>query len=141
MRIVTPPSAATRRHARQTVTFLNTSGTVTVFSITGRVRVDRLTAFCTADLVEDGAVSGIELGGATDPNAFIVSTDPAAIDANEWWFDGTPVGGVAPLDTLQIDAVTDEDIILTITGGTDLDSGAIVFDVWYFAVTENGLLS
>ncbi len=141
MRVITPPSAATRRHARQTITFANTSGTVTVFSITGRVRIDRITAFCTVDLVEDGAVSGIELGGATDPNALIVSTDPAAIDANEWWFDGTPVGGIAQIDALQIDAVTDEDIILTITGGTDLDSGAIVFDVWYYSVTQGGLLS
>ncbi len=134
------PAGAQLLHVRKTVTFLNTSGTVDVFTITGRVWVRRLTAFCTADLVEDGAVAGIELGGATDVNAFIVSTDPAAIDANEWWYDGTPLGGVVIPDALQQDKLTDEDVILTITGGTDIDSGAIVFDFWYYQITDGSSL-
>ncbi|MCH7542601.1 MAG: hypothetical protein IIB65_03070, partial [Proteobacteria bacterium] len=108
------------------------------FTTTGRVLGALITALCTADLVEDGAVTGIELGGATDPNALIVSTDPAAIDANEWWADATPVGGTKQVDAIQIDALTDEDIILTITGGTDLNSGTIVFDVFYLPVTSGG---
>ena len=87
-------------HARNLITFLNSSGTVDVFTTTGRVWIRRLTAFCTANLVEDGSVTGIELGGATDANALIVSTDPAAIDANELWFDGTPTGGVVIPDAL-----------------------------------------
>ena len=129
-----------QRHASSTITFANSSGTVDVFTITGRVLILALTAFCTADLVEDGTVTGIELGGATDPNAFILSTDPAAIDANEWWADATPVGGVKQMDALQIDVMTDEDIILTITGGTDLDSGTIDFDVFYLALTAGASL-
>lgn len=129
------------RHASKTITFSNSSGTVTVFTATGRALILSLTAYCTADLVEDGAVTSIELGGATDPDAFIVQTDPATIDANEWWADATPVGGTKQMDALQIDVMTDEDIILTITGGTDLDSGAIVFDVWYMAATDDGNLS
>ncbi len=128
------------RHVRKTLTFANSSGAVDVFTITGRVMVSIITAYCTADLVEEGAVTSIELGGATDPDAFIVQTDPATIDANEWWADATPVGGVKQVDALQIDALTDEDIIATITGGTDLDSGTIVFDVWYLPVTDGGLL-
>lgn len=134
------PSADPLRHERSTITFLNSSGTVDVYTITGQVWIRRITAFCTADLVEDGSVSGIELGGATDANGLIVSTDPAAIDANEWWYDGTPLGGLVVPDALQQDKLTDEDIILTITGGTDLNSGAIEFNVWYYAASAGASL-
>lgn len=128
-------------HVRKTVTFSDSSGTVNVFTITGRVFVSALTAFCTTNVVEDGAVASISLGGATDAQAFIVNTNPDDISINEWWADATPVGGTKQLDALQIDVVTDEDVILTITGGTDLDSGVIVFDVWYIPVTDNGALA
>jgi hypothetical protein len=131
---------ATLQHARSTITFLNSSGTVDVFTITGRVHIKSLTAYVATTVVEDGAVTGIELGGATDPNAFIVSTDPAALLTTLWWYDATPTGGPVQMDALQIDAMTDEDIILTITGGTDLNSGVIVFDVWYYPVTDDGAL-
>ena len=135
-----PSTAADLKHTPSTITFADTSGAVDVFTITGRVWIRRLTAFCTASVVEDGAVAGIELGGATDPNALIVSTNPSLIVANTWWYDGTPTGGVVIPDALQQDKLTDEDIILTITGGTDLDSGAIQFDEFYYALTSNGQL-
>ena len=129
------------KHEQSTITFLNSSGAVDVFTITGRVRIATLSAYVTVDVVEDGAVAGIELGGATDPNAFIVSTDPADLDANEWWYDASPTGGPVVIDALQLDKLTDEDIILTITGGTDLNSGVIVFDAWYYPATTNGELA
>ena len=44
------------------------------------------------------------------------------------------------MDPLQIDWMTDENIILTITGGTDLNTGTIVFDVWYLPLTADGAL-
>ncbi len=127
-------------HARSTVTFSNSSGTVTVFTITGRVRVTEFTAFCTADVVEDGAVSGIECGTTADPNLLIVSTDPADIDSGEFWPNASPIASVQ-MDALQLDVLLSENIILTITGGTDLDSGAIIFDVWYEPITDNGALA
>lgn len=141
MKLRPGPGNGTLRHARSTVIFASTSGTVTVFTTTGRVLISKLTAFCTDTLVEDGAVASIELGGATDADAFIVQTDPSTIDVNEWWADASPVGGVKQMDALQIDVMTDEDMILTITGGVDLDSGTIVFDVWYLPVTDNGKLT
>ncbi len=141
MEIVRGRGPTAERHARVTVTFANSSGAVTVFTITGRVRAKSLTAFCTADVVEDGAVTGIELGTTSDPNSLIVSTDPADIDTGEWWADATPVAGSKQQDALQSDVLISEDVILTITGGTDLDSGTIVFDVWYVPVTDNGALA
>lgn len=135
-----PDTSVRQRHARAVVTFANSSGTVTVFNITGRVFVTALAAYCTTDLVETGSVTNLELGGATDPNGFIISADPAAIDENEWWADATPVGGVKQADPIQIDVMTDEDVILTITGGTDIASGVIVFDFWYLPVTDGATL-
>ena len=129
------------KHARTTITFSNTSGTVTVFTITGRVNILSLTSYCTTSVIENGAVDTIELGGATDLNAFIVQTNPSLITENKWWADATPVGGVKQMDAIQIDVMTDEDIILTIVGGTDLASGVIVFDTWYLPVTDSGLLA
>ena len=140
-RIVRGSGPASIRTARSTVTFSSTSGTVTVFTTTGRVFITALTAFCTTDIVENGAVASIELGGATDADAFIVQTDPAAISANEWWADATPVGGVKQMDAIQVDVMTDENVILTITGGTNLTSGVLVFDVWYVSVTDDGNLA
>lgn len=127
-------------HRRQTITFSNDSGTVDVFTITGRVFITALTAYCTTSLTETGDVTDLELGGATDPNAYVLSISPDALDINEWWQDGTPVGGSKQLDALQIDVVTDEDIILTITGGTDIATGVVVFDVWYLPVTDGATL-
>ena len=129
------------RHARSTVTFSNTSGTVTVFTITGRTLITTLTAYCTTSVIENGAVDTIELGGATDLNAFIVQTNPSLITANKWWADATPVGGVKQMDAIQIDVMTDENLILTIVGGTDLNSGTIVFDIWYLPITDSGALA
>ena len=141
MKIAKFPAITDLRHVRKTITFSNTAGTVTVFTTTGRVFGALITAFCTADLIEDGAVTSIELGGATDPDALIVQTDPATIDVNEWWPGASPVGGIVQADAIQVDWMTDEDIILTITGGADLDSGEFIFDVWFFPITDDGNLS
>ena len=139
MQIIRGQGSITRQE-HSVITFSNTSGTVDVFTITGRVFITLITGFCTADVVEDGAVASISLGGATDAQAFIVNTNPDDIDANEWWADATPVGGTKQMDALQIDVMTDEDIILTITGGTDLNSGTIEFDVIYIPLTSDGAL-
>ncbi len=127
-------------HRRKIVTFANDSGTVDVFTITGRVRIEHLTAFCTTDLTETGNVTNLELGGATDPNALIVSISPDALDTGEFWFDGTPTSGPVQEGALTVDAMTDEDIILTITGGTDIATGVIVFDIWYVPITDGAVL-
>lgn len=126
---------ATMVPRRKTVTFSSDSGTVTVFTITGRVMVSVIAAFCTTSLVENGVVTGIELGTAADPNLFILSTDPDAIDANEFWANTSPIASVQ-VDALQVDVLLSEDIILKITGGTDIASGVIVFDVLYLPITD-----
>ncbi len=127
-------------HVRKTLTFLNSSGTVDVFTISGLVRGLYLTARCTTNVVEDGTVTSIELGGAADPDAFIVKANPSLLLAGLWWKDATPVAGPVQIEAIQKDWLTDEDIIATIIGGTDLDSGVIVFDVSYVPVTDGASL-
>lgn len=127
---------ATMVHRRKTVTFSSDSGTVTVFTITGEVMGSLLIARCTDTVVENGAVTSIELGGTTDKDALIVQTNPSLIQTGKWWTDATPLAGPVQVDALQIDWLLDEDMILTIIGGTDLTSGTIVFDVLYLPITD-----
>lgn len=135
-----PQGTAPLIHVPSTITFLNSSGTVDVFTTTGRVWIRRLTAFVTTNVVEDGAVASIELGGATDPNGLIDQVNPSLLLANLWWFDATPTGGLVAPAALQQDKLTDEDVILTIIGGTDLDSGVVEFNVWYYAASAGASL-
>lgn len=135
-----PPPGAEMQHAQSTIVFADSSGVVIVFTRTGRVFGSLITAFCTDTLIEDGAVASISLGGATDAQGLIVNTNPSDISVNEFWFDATPVSGLVHVDPLQIDWMTDENVTLTIIGGTDIASGTIVFDVWYLPLTSDGAL-
>lgn len=140
VRAIAIPAGVSLRHTTAPITFADSSGTVTVATNTGRVLITALTAHVTASVIEDGAVTSIELGGATDKDAFIVQTNPSLLVAGTWWVDATPVAAIAQINALQTDVMTDEDIILTIIGGTDLDSGAIVFDFFYLSLVAGSLL-
>lgn len=138
--VYSPPSLTEMQHAQSEIVFSDSSGVVTVFTRTGRVFGSLITAFCTDTLIEDGAVASISLGGATDAQGLIVNTNPSDISVNEFWFDATPASGLVQVDALQIDWMTDENVILTIIGGTDIASGTIVFDVWYLPLTSDSAL-
>ncbi len=140
VRIIAPEAGVNLRHTTSTVTFANSSGTVAVATNTGRVLISALSAHVTASVVEDGAVTGLELGTTTDPNGLIVSVNPSLLLAGTFWVDDTPLAALAQMDAAQVDVMTSESIILTITGGTDLDSGSIVFDFWYLSMTTGALL-
>ncbi len=141
MRIHRGNNQVNLQHRRATITFANNSGTVTVFTLTGRVMVLAVAAFVTVDVVETGAVTGLEFGVTADPNLFILSANPSDLDANEWWTDASPQAGGVAMDDLQKDKLIAQDPILTITGGTDLASGTIVFDIWYLPITDDGALA
>lgn len=146
-----------RRHSTRTITFtggpdagdFDGTPTVRVFTCTGRSIIHSITAFCTVDLVSAGGGT-MELGVAADADAFIVSTTATAIDANEWWGDGTPAAGsivirqpgstVDGIETAQAEKTVSTDIIITI-GTADITAGAIVFDVIYSPLTDGARLS
>lgn len=137
-------------HVRSTIAFDGTSGngavgTVDVFTITGRVFLERLIVFCTEDLV--GAAT-IEVGTASRTAEIIdQGGDATAIDVNEWWS-----GPSAQTETLGLDVLDAEetgtraglrtlsaDIIITI-GNTNITDGTLVFDAWYTPITDDGVL-
>ena len=139
------------QHARSTIAFDGAAGngaqgTVDVFSITGRVLVTKLTAFCTESL--EGATSTVVLGVANDINGFIAQTVATVMDINQWWGDATPDLGSVSIFTVsssgQAISLTNkaisEDIIITVATA-DCTNGTIVFDVWYTQITDGGSLA
>lgn len=140
--------------ARSTITFANAAGegavgTVLVFTVTGRVFIHDLIAFCTVDVTEAVANATLSLGIAGSAGAFIATPTSFAadIDAGDWWNDASPQAGtVKASQELSQDSVgsrmvfVSSDIILTV-GAQALTGGVIVFDAWYEPVTDNGLLS
>lgn len=141
-----------QRHSTKTIALDGTTGngeagTVIVFTITGRVLVHAITAFCTEDLVSAGGGT-VELGVAADTDAFIAQTTATAVDVNEWWQIATPSAGAntladsvtGGLTTSQRAKTVSTNIIITV-GTADVTDGTIVFDVIYTPLTDGGRLA
>ena len=121
----------------------------TVFTITGRVFVDLITAFCTTTLTS-GGTPAITLGSASDLDGFLLAPTGGApgIVENDWWLTAvTPqlVGG--PTSVVTGGTVTSarfkvlaEDIVLDIPVST-VTGGVLVFDVWFRPASGSGALS
>lgn len=124
------------------------AGIVTVFTVTGRVFVTKITAFCTTLLTESGATATMTLGTAVDTDAFIAVTNAVDIDANEWWTAAAAAAGsksplkveTGGLVTSQVDKMISENIIITVAVA-DVTGGVLVVDVWYEPITVGGNLA
>ncbi len=133
------------RHARTTITFDGSAGSgavgdVTVFTLTGRVWVVGVTAFCSTGLSEGGATATVQLGTAAKDGALIAVVNAVDIDTNEWWMDGTPAEEVVQMDGAQVDALISSDIVVKVTSQA-VSGGVIVFDAWYIPITDDGALA
>ena len=142
------------RHSTQIIAFDGSAGngavaapsTVLVFTITGRVLVHAVTAFCTEDLA--GATATLALGTTGDTDAFIASTTATDIDANDWWSAASPpaassntladsvTGGIT---TSQRAKTLSANMFITIATA-DITDGTIVFDVIYTPLTDGARL-
>lgn len=139
--------------SRSVVTFDGSAGagavgTITVFTITGRVWIVRLIAFCSTLLAEAGATATLAMGVASDVDAFAGATNAVEIDADEWWVGTVPVLGAANLATtagngagatIAINKALSENVILTV-GAQAVNSGVLTMDAWYEPITDNGRL-
>jgi len=143
-----------KRAPTKTITFTGGAGAgaindiTLIYTITGRVRVHLITAYCTTLLTESGATATISLGTAGDVDAFIAVTDAVEIDATEWWTGAAPVvGSKSPVKVetgglviSQVDKLVDENINTRhLVAGTT--GGVIVFDCWYEPITSTGALT
>ena len=133
------------RHEVMTKTFANSAGNgavgdVDIFTITGRVWVLGLTAFCTTGLSEATPTATVQLGTAAVDGALIAVVNAVDIDTNEWWMDGTPAAELVQMDAAQVDVLISADIVVKVTAQA-LTGGVIVFDVFYKPITSNGALA
>lgn len=121
----------------KTVTFANTSGTVTVFTVTGVVAV-KISPVCITDLTS-AAGANISLGTSDSTAGLVAATTATDIDAYELWYDATP--------TLEIEALSSEpaavlsnggDVILTLSA--QVDTGAITFYCLWTPRSDDGLV-
>lgn len=141
-------------HSTKSITFAGgtgtgAAGTVTVFTVTGRVILHALTAFCTSDLTVSGAAT-IELGVTGQTAVIIVQTTASGIDANEWWGDATPIAGsvvirqpdstVDGAGTAQAERTLSTDVIATIATA-DVTGGTLIFDAIYTPLTDGARLT
>ena len=133
------------RHVRFSKTFADSSGNgavgdVVIFTITGRVWVVGLTAFCTDGLSEGGATATVQLGTPARDGLLIAVVNAVDIDTNEWWTDGTPVSELDQMDADQVDVLLSANIVVKVTSQA-VSGGTVVFDCWYIPVTSNGALA
>jgi len=134
-----PPYKVTK-----TVTFADAVGQgrvgsdVPVFSITGRVLLHHITAYCTTLLTKNGSAT-MALGTASVPAGLIAATDPEVIDADEWWAGTTPVAGIAAAVPTSPVPVSEDIVVHPATD--DISAGVIVFTAWYDLITADGQLA
>lgn len=146
---VIPESTKGLRHVRKTITFTGgagsgAAGSVTVFTITGRVLVERFTVYCTTDLTDTGGAT-LDFGvtGFTSLFTNVNPIDPAtALDAGEWWdFSGPAAARVGGGAYTQYDAFyISADPIFTVALA-DINGGVVVVDMWYTPITDDGALA
>lgn len=144
-----------KRAPTKTITFTGGAGLglasdiVLVYTITGRVRLHLISAFCTTLLTESGATATISLGTTTTVNGLIAVTNSVDLDANEWWVAASPVvsssspvnvhtGGVATIT--QVDKLVHENININCLV-TNTTGGVVIFDAWYESITSTGSLT
>jgi len=140
----------TLRHCKKTITFAvgagtGSVGTVTVYTIAGRVLVKDLTVFCTSDVTEAAGGATLIMGTASNTDWFRETADADELDANEWWIHATGMVAGVESERLQNGSTSmngvhcSEDIILTV-GAQNLTGGVVEFDVWYYPITATGRL-
>ena len=133
------------RHVRSTIAFdggagNGATGDVVVFTITGRVWLLGLTAFCTEDLTEGAPTATVQLGTPARDGLLIAVVNAVDIDNNEWWTDGTPVTELDQMDAIQVDVVLSANIVILVSAQS-VSNGTLVFDAFYIPLTSNGALA
>lgn len=113
-------------------------GTVTIFTLTGRVSIQDFSVFCTEDLV--GAAT-LDFGVVGDTNFLCVQVANATtIDVNEWINVASGAGVVGAIGNSLSTSVISGSIILTV-GAADVTDGTLVVDITYRPLTSDGELS
>lgn len=135
-------------HVTKTLTFTGAANlglaasAITLFSLTGLVKVERFTVYCTVDGVS--AASGtLAIGTADTTNRLLAATLATNFDAAKFVIAGTTALASAKDNLTTVSAGTGVDISTNIIGTVavgDITAGTIVLDAWYRPITGNGRL-
>lgn len=149
---LSPQNANASTHVSSTWTFVaGTTGAVAahiLFTITGRVYLDMITAFCTTTLTS-GGTPAITVGTTGSVATLIPAPTGGApgIVTNDWWPTAVSPQLVAnPLTVVTGGTVTSSrsmllasNIVMDIPVST-VTGGVLVFDAWYYPITSDGAL-
>lgn len=135
-----------RKHARKTLTLTGaanlgqSASVITIFTITGRVILDDLVAVCTTNLTSAGGGT-LALGVAGNTGGLVAATTATDITTtNLIWETATPTAGLLAIPAAEkLDVVTSN--IIGTVAVADITAGVIVFDVFYYPLTDTGLLA
>lgn len=117
------------------VTFSNTTGVVSLFTVTGDVVV-RVVAVCATGCASAGGCSG-EVGIAGSTAGIIAATDMTLLAAREIWHDASPDAEIEALGTMREFIVSDgNDIVLTLSA--QVDSGGLAFYCFWTKLSSDG---
>jgi len=117
------------------LTFANDTGTVSLFTVTGDVRVN-IIAICKTN-VASAAAANIRMGVSGNDQAMISDTLATDLDANEFWNDQSPTSNIQAGDRVRsYDISNGDDVILTLDA--QVDSGAITFYCLWTPLSSDG---
>lgn len=119
----------------QDITFANSTGTISVFTVTGDV-ILRIIPVITTDCVPN-TTANIRLGVVGNTDAMIVDSASAGLDARGIWVDQTPDNEIEPADRIRSYIVTDgNDVVLTLSA--QVNSGVIRFYCFWTPISGSG---
>ena len=119
----------------QDITFSSSTGTVSVFTVTGDVLI-RLIPVITTDVVPDSAAN-IRLGIVGNTDAMIVDSAAAGLDARGIWIDQTPDNEIESDERIRGYIVTDgNDVVMTLSA--QINSGVIRFYCFWTPLSSDG---
>lgn len=108
----------------KSVTFLNTAGTVTLFTVTGDVKISMIGVVKVNVVSVAGCNGSVGIAGTTA--GIIPLTDITLMAANEIWFDNSPDAQIEAATAMREFIISNgNDIILTLSA--QADSGRIDF--------------
>ena len=127
------------RHFIKTVTFDGTTwgdvGTDTIATVTGRVLLTHMSAYCSTSLT--GSTATIELGSPDNTASLIAQTTAEDLDTSDFWRDATPEVDVVAATT---DMLFSADIFLT-TRAAAVTAGVIEFVFLWLPISVDGNLA
>ena len=122
----------------QDITFANSTGTVSVFTVTGDVKLSIIPVI-TTDCVPN-TTANIRLGVVGNTDSMIVDSASAGLDSRGIWVDQTPDNEIEPSDRIREYIVTNgNDVVLTLSA--QVNSGVIRFYCFWSPLSGDGVVS